>query len=276
VTAGARVARELVTAPLVRGRAHRVRWNRSRGLWLLPLVALLALAAAAARHGSHRATPQALAPPPTVAPRPAIVGFRTPVGPRKTSPLAICFVVDDSGSIAEADPYAARAGEISAMLDWLAQWGRPDDVVGVVAHTRRAAVTLPLSAATVAARAPSAGLVGGPPGGGTEFAAAAGAANRVLAAAPPGTRRIALFITDGEAGDVPEAAALLDPSVERYVMGLDGAGRWQASEATWAAAMAPQRTWRIGRIHPGDLAAPLAELLSDLTGQTVGTDPGRA
>lgn len=201
---------------------------------------------------------------------PPIVDFRAPIGPRTSGSVAVSFIVDDSGSIRSADPFNARGGELAAALRWMAAWGRPDDRVGFIVHIVRAAVMVPLSPPSDAATLPVAQLTtGAPSGNGTEFTEGARLANDMLVSSRA-ERRVAVFVTDGAGPDTLSATAALDPTIERYVIGLDGDGAWKASKKAWQKDVDPRQTWRVGRIHPGDLAEPIASLLSELTGQQVG------
>ena len=251
-------------ADLVAGRDASVVWRRSPWLRCLLAIALVALALTATQALNGDQGPQ-------VATAPEIVEFGAPVGPRTTGPVAVCFIVDDSGSIGGADPFSARGGELAAALRWMAAWGRPDDQVGFVVHIVRAAVTVPLTAPGDAATVPLATLTtGAPVGGGTEFTDGARLANDMLMSSSA-ERRVAVFVTDGDGPDTVSASAALDATIERYVIGLDGDGAWKGSRKSWQKDVGPRQTWRVGRIHPGDLARPIASLLSELTGQQVGT-----
>lgn len=262
-----------MTRANVMRRPRTARLGRTRPWWILPVAAGVVAAAVLWPHDDRT--------PPQPAPHQALtevqrVRLAAPTGPRTVKEdLCMVEVIDQSSSMADADPHSLRATAVGAVADWLGRYGQPGDRLGVVWFADTTLTFPPVPARgdpaslQVAAQDPGSSV-----GGSTNMVKALEDAAALLRTCPSGSRPSMVIISDGVVDATTPLRELLDqaPSgtrVHLVAMDVDGAYSAGAYQLWESPAVGLASVQRVAAVDAKGVTDPAAFILGQETGQHV-------
>jgi uncharacterized protein with von Willebrand factor type A (vWA) domain len=184
--------------------------------------------------------------------------------------MCASVVIDDSSSMAGSDPEGIRGSAVSALAQFLDDFGLADDRVGVVWFADSVAVTDPIDVA----RSESLPVSPPPVGGGTVIAPAVEAAARSLESCGS-RRRVVVLVTDGQSdpddlAGVESVVGSLPAGSHVHLIAMNGGGVFQGVAPFWE-----RRELGLASVRPIDsfgsnaMSSAMAHVLSLETGQDI-------
>jgi len=184
--------------------------------------------------------------------------------------MCVAVMIDESGSMSDADPRQARTAALLGASSFLDEFGLSTDQVAGGWFSDTAAMSSLMTASKGLAGLPQTSTV--PSGGGTNMVAATDRASTTLQACPAGQTPVLILVTDGVADDfvaLRAAVARLPTGTLTQLLAIDQTDSFDSVEPEWARYAPEVGIVRVTTLTRDGVGVGMASVLSTLTGQEV-------